>query len=122
MESAKQGGQDRGSATSTNIRYNYYSGTTNNEHKYGVGIVVSKNVAMCVTNFVPISERLLLLQIEAKPARINIIQVYAPTRDHSEEEVEQFYENIKAVLRKLPKQDVNMVMRDFNAKVRRFRR
>ena len=41
----------------------------------------------------------------------------ASITNNSEEEVEEFYAQITALLRKLPKQDLTIVMRDFNAKM-----
>ena len=33
--------------------------------------------------------------LEAKPFNINVMQVYAPTQDHDDEEIEQFYQEIQ---------------------------
>ncbi|KAL1447598.1 hypothetical protein WDU94_009869 [Cyamophila willieti] len=95
----------------------YYSGTTNNTSQYGVGMIIQKSLVKQVTNFLPLTERIMLLQINARPANVNMIQVYAPTTDHSEEEVMEFYGQIADIMRSLPKQDLNMLMGDFNAKV-----
>lgn len=97
----------------------YYSGTSNGQYQSGVGIIVSKTIAECVTNIVPISERVMLLQINALPAQLNIIQVYAPTTDHSDEEVAEFYSQITDVLQQLSKKDLTILMGDFNAKIGR---
>lgn len=43
----------------------YYLGTSNNEYRHGVEMVVNKNTAKCVTNFVSVSKRIMLLQIDA---------------------------------------------------------
>lgn len=59
----------------------------------------------------------MLLQLSAKPVNINLIQVYAPTSDKPDAEVEQFYEQIQEVKRSLKPQEIIMVMGDFNAKV-----
>ena len=45
-----------------------------------------------------------------------IIQVYAPTSDHDDDEVEQFYEDITKALEE-HKASYTIVMGDFNAKV-----
>ena len=39
-----------------------------------------------------VSERVILVKINAKPTGLNIIQVYAPTGDHSDDQVDAFYE------------------------------
>lgn len=61
---------------------------------------------------------MLLLQINANPANINILQVYAPITDQkSDNEVIKFYSKIIEALKKLPKKDLIITMGDFNAKV-----
>ena len=48
---------------------------------------------------------------------IRIIQVYAPTSNTEEDEVEQFYEDLQDFLELTPKKDVLFIIRDWNAKV-----
>jgi len=48
---------------------------------------------------------------------MNIIQIYAPTADKKEEEIEIFYKNIQDVFCRLPKNNLNIIMGDFNAKL-----
>lgn len=69
----------------------YYAGTSDGIYQHGVGAILDKNVAKHVTNFVPISERIMLLQINTSPIKMNIIQVYAPTNDARDDEVEKTY-------------------------------
>uniref|UniRef100_A0A8D9EQ38 Craniofacial development protein 2 n=1 Tax=Cacopsylla melanoneura TaxID=428564 RepID=A0A8D9EQ38_9HEMI len=95
----------------------YYSGTHNNMHEKGVGMILTKRMAGCVTNFIPVSDRVMLLQMNARPVNINIIQVYAPTADKDDEEIFELYHSINEVLRKFKKEDVTIVMGDFNAKL-----
>ena len=47
-----------------------------------------------------------------------IIQVYAPTSNAEEAEVEWFYENLQDLLELTPKKDVLFIIGDRNAKVR----
>uniref|UniRef100_A0A8D9EV91 Craniofacial development protein 2 n=1 Tax=Cacopsylla melanoneura TaxID=428564 RepID=A0A8D9EV91_9HEMI len=95
----------------------YFSGTDNNKHEKGVGIILTKKMAACVTNFIPISDRVMLLQLKGRPVDINIVQVYAPTADKKDEEIYELYHSIDEVLKKLKKEDVTLVMGDFNAKL-----
>merc|ERR1712002_109576 len=57
------------------------------------------------------------MRIAAKPHNMTIIQVYAPTTDYDEEEVEQFYEELERTIAKAPKKDLLVVQGDWNAKV-----
>uniref|UniRef100_A0A8D8Q762 Craniofacial development protein 2 n=1 Tax=Cacopsylla melanoneura TaxID=428564 RepID=A0A8D8Q762_9HEMI len=95
----------------------YFSGSTNGKLEYGVGIIVHKDIVKHVSNFVPVNDRIMLLQINSSPVNTNIIQAYAPTTDHSDEEVQLMYDQIQNILKKLPKHELNIVMGDFNAKV-----
>ena len=47
---------------------------------------------------------------------ITIIQVYAPTRNTEEAEVEWFYEDLQHLLELTPKKDVLFIIGDWNAK------
>ena len=46
-----------------------------------------------------------------------VIQVYAPTSNAEEAEVEQFYEDLQDLLELTPKKDVLFIIRDWKAKV-----
>ena len=46
-----------------------------------------------------------------------VIQVYAPTSNAEEAEVEQFYENLQDLLELKPKKDVLFIIGDWNTKV-----
>ena len=54
---------------------------------------------------------------EGKPFNITVIQVYAPTSDAEEAEVERFYEDLQDLLELTPKTDVLFIILNWNAKV-----
>ena len=54
---------------------------------------------------------------QGKPFNITVIQVYAPTRNAEEAEVERFYEDLKNLLESTPEKDVFFIIGDWNAKV-----
>ena len=54
---------------------------------------------------------------QGKPFNITIIQVYAPTTNAKEAEVECFCEDLQYVLELTPKKDVLFITGDWNAKV-----
>ena len=47
-----------------------------------------------------------LFHFQGKPFNISVIQVYAPTSNADEAEVEQFYEDLQYLLELTPKKDV----------------
>ena len=56
------------------------------------------------------------LLFQGKPFNITVIQVFAPTSNTEEAEVEQFYEDLQDVLELTPKKDVLFIIGDWNAK------
>ena len=54
---------------------------------------------------------------QSKPCNITVIQVYAPTSNAEEAEVERFYEDLQDLLELTPKKDVFFIIEDWNAKV-----
>ena len=57
------------------------------------------------------------LRFQGKPFSITVIQVYAPTSNAEEAEVEQFYEDLQDLLELTPKKDLLFIIGDQNAKV-----
>ena len=53
---------------------------------------------------------------QSKPFNITGIQVYAPTGNAEEAEVERFYEDLQDLLELTPKKDVLFIIGDWNAK------
>ena len=57
------------------------------------------------------------VRFQDKPFNITVIQVYAPTSNAEEAEVEQFYDDLQDLLELTPKKDVLFIIGDWNAKV-----
>ena len=56
-------------------------------------------------------------RFQGKSFNITVIQVYGPTSNTEEAEVEQFYEDLQDFLELTPKRDVLFITEDWNAKV-----
>ena len=54
---------------------------------------------------------------QGKPFNITVIQVYAPTSNAEEAEVERFYEDLQDLLELIRNKDVLFIIGDWNAKV-----
>ena len=66
------------------------------------------------------NDRIISIHFQGKPFNITVIQVYAPTSNAEEAEVEQFYEDLQDLLELTPpKKDVLFIIGDWNAKVGR---
>ena len=57
------------------------------------------------------------VHFQVKPFNITVIQVYAPTSNTEEAEVEWFQEDLQDLLELSPKKDVLFIIGDWNAKV-----
>ena len=57
------------------------------------------------------------VRFQGKPLSITVIQVYAPTNNAEEAEVEQFYEDLQDLLELTPKKEVLFITGDWNGKV-----
>ena len=60
---------------------------------------------------------MILVRLQGKSFSITVIQVYSPTTNAKEAEVEQFYEDLQDLLELSPKKDVLFIIGDWNAKV-----
>ena len=57
------------------------------------------------------------VRFQGKPFNITLIQVYAPTSNAEEAEVERLYEDLQGLLELTPQKDVLFIIGDWNAKV-----
>ena len=57
------------------------------------------------------------VHFQGKPFNITVVQIYAPTTNAKEAEVEWFYEDLQALLELTPPKDVLFIIGDWNAKV-----
>ena len=62
-------------------------------------------------------DRMISVHLQGKPFNITVIQVYAPTSNAEEAELEWLYEDLQDLLELTPKKDVLFITGDWNAKV-----
>ena len=96
-----------------------YSGRDDKHHAEGVAIILSKWAQKSLRGWEQHGERIIMASFTTRKKNINmnIVQVYAPTNDASDESKEDFYNRLQEVMEKLPKKDVNILMGDANAKI-----
>ncbi|XP_071581578.1 craniofacial development protein 2-like [Temnothorax nylanderi] len=95
----------------------YYSGGSDTNHRYGTAILVNNIVAESVAEFIPLNDRVMMLKLQTSHRALNVIQVYAPTNDKTDAEMEDFYSKIEEAMRLTKRGELTMVIGDFNAKV-----
>ena len=79
--------------------------------------MVNKRVQNAVLGCTLRNDRMISVRFQGKPFSITVIQVYAPTSNTEEAEVEQFYEDLQDLLELTLKKDVLSIIGDWNAKV-----
>ena len=78
----------------------------------GVAIVVNKRVRNAVLGCNFKNDRMISVHFQGKPFNITVIQVYAPTSNAEEAEVERFYEDLQDLLKLTPRRDVLFINRE----------
>ena len=79
--------------------------------------MVNKRVRNAVLGCNLRNNRIISVCFQGKPFNITVIQVYAPTSNAEEAEVERFCEYLQDLLELTPKKDVLFIIGDWNAKV-----
>ena len=79
--------------------------------------MVNKRVQNAVLGCKLKNDRMISVRLQGKPFNITVIQVYAPTSNAEEAEVEWFYEDLQDFIELTPKKDVLFIIGDWNAKV-----
>ena len=77
--------------------YIYYRGQES-LRRNGVAIMVNKRVCNAVLGCNLKNDRMISVRFQGKPFNIKVIQVYAPTSNGEEAEVEWFYEDLQDLL------------------------
>ena len=96
--------------------YIYYCGQES-LRRNGVALVVNKRFEMQYLDAILKNDRMTSVRFQGKPFNITVIQVYTPTSNAEEAEIEFFYEDLQDLLELTPKKDVLSIIGDWNAKV-----
>ena len=83
----------------------------------GVAIIVNKRVQNAVLGCNLKNDSMISVHFQGKPFKIMVNQVYAPTSNAQEAEVERSYEDLQELLELTPKKDVLFIIEDWNVKV-----
>ena len=80
--------------------------------------MVNKRVRNAVLGCNLKNNRIISVRFQGKPFNITVIQVYAPTSNTEEAEVERFYEDLQDLLELTPKKDVLFIIGDSRQKAK----
>ena len=77
--------------------------------RIGVALIINKRVQNAVLGCNFRNDRMIWVHFQGKPFNIMVIQVYAPTTDAKEAEVDQFFEELEDLLELTPKKKKKML-------------
>lgn len=95
-----------------------YSGKEDT-HEFGTGFVIKEGLMSELISFKPINERICSIRLRGKWYNISLIAVHAPTEEAEEGTKDAFYERLEQTVNEIPKEDMMLVLGDYNAKVGR---
>ena len=86
-------------------------------HQHGVGLLISAYAKKCLSDWSPISSRIIRARFNTPKARLSIICAYTPTLVSHVQAHEECYDQLESKLDKIPVHDMILVLGDFNAHI-----
>ena len=83
-----------------------------------MALILNKTAQQSLLGYNPVSSRLTSARFKIINGAITVIQVYAPNTADTEEEMDEFYDQLQISINSTPRGDMLIVMGDFNSKVR----
>ena len=103
-----------GEFDSDDFKVIYSGGTT--RHR-GVAMILDRETAKRLVKVERYGDRAILIKIQAEPIDLVVLQVYMPTTEHDDEEVDELYQQLESVIDEQKGTDFLVVMGDWNAVV-----
>ncbi|KAL6420080.1 hypothetical protein ACFW04_014145 [Cataglyphis niger] len=94
-----------------------YCGKRADNSHVGVAILVGNEFKNVIIGYNAVNERIIFVRMYAAPCVLNIIQVYAPTNDAKDEEVDKFYACLETLIGRISNREVVLILGDLNVKV-----
>jgi exonuclease III len=94
-----------------------YSGRADNKHQEGVAFILRKEAVKALIGYDTIGPRILKARFKTICGKATVIQVYAPTSNSTDEEIEDFYAALQNAINDTSNQDMTIIMGDLNLKL-----
>lgn len=94
----------------------YFSGSKD-ASRNGVGILILSKLKKFVLGYNTLSDRVITMKLNTKPCVLYIIQIYAPTSQSLEEDIDNFYQTLERALKSIPTRETTIILGDWNGKV-----
>ena len=79
--------------------------------------MLSKRARAALLGYNPVNPRIISARFQGQPINMTVIQVYAPTAGSPNEDIQDFYGQLKETIKGIPRKDIKVIMGDWNAKV-----
>ena len=77
-------------------------------HIHGVALLLTPEAAQALLSWEPVSPRSLTARFNSKGRKVTVMQCKTPTNTAETKEKEAFYEQLQAVMDKLPRKDLKI--------------
>ena len=84
---------------------------------YGVAVYLDNETENTLLGYNPVTERIISVRLNGKQRNVTIIQVYSPTSQAEDDEIEKFYANLQSTIESTNNRDILIIMGDFYAKL-----
>ena len=86
-------------------------------HERGAGFIVNKNTIGSILECTHVSSRIITIRVKGQPLKMSIIQIYTPTSEYDDNDIELFYQELIEAIQKINGKDILIIQGDWNAKI-----
>jgi len=108
---------DSGSLRERDYTFFWQGKATSEPREHGVGFAVKNSLLKMIEPGEGGTERILSLRLQTTDGPVNLVSVYAPTLYSTQEAKDQFYDELQAVIQRIPDTEQLLLLGDFNARV-----
>lgn len=79
--------------------------------------MVHKDYVKSVMECEPVSSRIIRIKINVSPRNLSFIQVYDPTSDSNDDEIDLFYSELETIMKNIADKDILVIQGDWKSKI-----